>query len=151
MSTLITLLDHLMFFSSFSMFYLPLRILSENFVYIDLRSHLFISVQWTVLFLQIVAFLGMLVYRFYGEELREMFGYEQHPYGFYSVAGLSLHPSLSVLSLSLCPRSLCTFYNPVLMCIIFHFDSIFHKRTIGYITHTLESLELKHCNLFFHC
>lgn len=29
----------------------------------------------------------MLVYKFYGEELREMFGYEEHPYGFYTMAG----------------------------------------------------------------
>lgn len=38
-------------------------------------------------FEQIVAFLGVLVYKFYGEELREMFGYEEHPYGFYAMAG----------------------------------------------------------------
>lgn len=31
--------------------------------------------------------LGVLVYRFYGEELREMFGYQEHPYGFYIMAG----------------------------------------------------------------
>lgn len=37
---------------------------------------------------QIVALLGMLVYKFYGEELREMFGYEEHPYGFYTMAGM---------------------------------------------------------------
>lgn len=36
---------------------------------------------------QIVAFLGVLVYKFYGEELREMFGYDEHPYGFYTMAG----------------------------------------------------------------
>lgn len=36
---------------------------------------------------QVVAFLGLLVYKFYGEELREMFGYEEHPYGFYTLAG----------------------------------------------------------------
>lgn len=29
----------------------------------------------------------MLVYKFYGEELRAMFGYEEHPYGFYTMAG----------------------------------------------------------------
>lgn len=28
-----------------------------------------------------------MVYKFYGEELREMFGYEEHPYGFYTMAG----------------------------------------------------------------
>ncbi|CAL9050576.1 uncharacterized protein LOC135635721 isoform X2 [Musa acuminata AAA Group] len=38
----------------------------------------------------VVAFLGMLVYRFYGEELREMFGYEEHPYGFYTMAILAV-------------------------------------------------------------
>lgn len=38
---------------------------------------------------QVVAVLGMLVYRFYGEELREMFGYEEHPYGFYTMASKS--------------------------------------------------------------
>lgn len=38
----------------------------------------------------VVASLGMLVYRFYGEELREMFGYEEHPYGFYSMAILAI-------------------------------------------------------------
>lgn len=37
---------------------------------------------------QIVASLGVLVYKFYGEELREMFGYEEHPYGFYTMAGM---------------------------------------------------------------
>ncbi|XP_015571247.1 uncharacterized protein LOC8259964 isoform X2 [Ricinus communis] len=39
---------------------------------------------------KIVAFLGMFVYKFYGEELREMFGYEEHPYGFYTVAVLAI-------------------------------------------------------------
>lgn len=38
-------------------------------------------------FQQIVAFIGVLVYKFYGDELREMFGYEEHPYGFYTMAG----------------------------------------------------------------
>ncbi|MBA0819532.1 hypothetical protein Gohar_021224, partial [Gossypium harknessii] len=36
---------------------------------------------------EIVAFLGVLVYKFYGAELREMFGYDEHPYGFYTMAG----------------------------------------------------------------
>lgn len=31
--------------------------------------------------------MAMLVYAFYGEELREMFGYEQYPYSFYTLAG----------------------------------------------------------------
>lgn len=35
-----------------------------------------------------MAFLGVLVYKFYGDELREMFGYEEHPYGFYTMAGM---------------------------------------------------------------
>lgn len=43
-----------------------------------------------MLFPQIVAMLGVLVYKFYGEELREMFGYQEHPYGFYIMAGKSL-------------------------------------------------------------
>ncbi|KAH7674689.1 Zinc finger RING/FYVE/PHD-type protein [Dioscorea alata] len=53
-----------------------------KFQFLVVRDHalIFIIVQL------VVAFLGMLVYRFYGEELREMFGYEQHPYGFYSMA-----------------------------------------------------------------
>ncbi|KAI4387112.1 hypothetical protein MLD38_004970 [Melastoma candidum] len=36
----------------------------------------------------IVASLGLLVYKFYGEELREMFGCDEHPYGFYTMAGV---------------------------------------------------------------
>ncbi|KAF5179619.1 RING/FYVE/PHD zinc finger superfamily protein, partial [Thalictrum thalictroides] len=38
----------------------------------------------------IVAILGMLVYKYYGEELREMFDYEEHPYGFYTMAVLAI-------------------------------------------------------------
>lgn len=38
----------------------------------------------------VVASLSMLIYRFYGEELREMFGYEEHPYGFYTMAILAV-------------------------------------------------------------
>ncbi|KAJ7521696.1 hypothetical protein O6H91_19G064200 [Diphasiastrum complanatum] len=34
----------------------------------------------------VVASLGFVVYLLYGEELKEMFGYEQHPYSFYSLA-----------------------------------------------------------------
>ncbi|KAL1192624.1 hypothetical protein V5N11_008691 [Cardamine amara subsp. amara] len=50
------------------------------------RDHafIFIAVQ------MVVAFLGLLVYKFYGEELREMFGYEEHPYGFYTLAVLAI-------------------------------------------------------------
>ncbi|RVW42846.1 hypothetical protein CK203_105216 [Vitis vinifera] len=47
------------------------------------RDHAFIFVIVQL----IVAFLGVLVYKFYGEELREMFGYDEHPYGFYTMAG----------------------------------------------------------------
>ncbi|XP_039771842.1 uncharacterized protein LOC120639614 isoform X4 [Panicum virgatum] len=39
---------------------------------------------------KVVAFLGMVVYRFYGDELREMFGYEEHPYAFYAMAILAI-------------------------------------------------------------
>ncbi|VAI54740.1 unnamed protein product [Triticum turgidum subsp. durum] len=39
---------------------------------------------------KVVVLLGMLVYRFYGDELREMFGYEQHPYAFYALAILAV-------------------------------------------------------------
>ncbi|XP_062218120.1 uncharacterized protein LOC133918311 isoform X3 [Phragmites australis] len=39
---------------------------------------------------KVVAFLGMVVYRFYGDELREMFGYEKHPYAFYAMAILAI-------------------------------------------------------------
>lgn len=35
-----------------------------------------------------MASLGVLVYKYYGEELREMFGYHEHPYGFYIMAGM---------------------------------------------------------------
>lgn len=52
-------------------------------------------------FQQIVAFLGVLVYKFYGEELREMFGYEEHPYGFYTMAGMhAFGPFLYFISFS---------------------------------------------------
>ncbi|XP_057549743.1 uncharacterized protein LOC130827878 isoform X2 [Amaranthus tricolor] len=39
---------------------------------------------------KIVAMLGILVYKFYGEQLREMFGYQEHPYGFYIMAVLAI-------------------------------------------------------------
>ncbi|XP_058113585.1 uncharacterized protein LOC131256650 [Magnolia sinica] len=38
----------------------------------------------------VVALLGMLVYKFYGDELREMFGYEEHPFGFYAMGVLAV-------------------------------------------------------------
>lgn len=57
-----------------------------KFQLLVVRDHslIFIIVQL------VVGFLGMLVYKFYGEELREMFGYEEHPYGFYSMAILAI-------------------------------------------------------------
>ncbi|XP_010521569.1 PREDICTED: E3 ubiquitin-protein ligase MARCH1 [Tarenaya hassleriana] len=50
------------------------------------RDHAFVFVTVQL----VVAFLGLLVYKFYGEELREMFGYEEHPYGFYTMAVLAI-------------------------------------------------------------
>ncbi|KAF5807841.1 putative Zinc finger, RING-CH-type, Zinc finger, RING/FYVE/PHD-type [Helianthus annuus] len=50
------------------------------------RDHAFIFIIVQL----IVAFLGVLVYKFYGDELREMFGYEEHPYGFYTMAVLAI-------------------------------------------------------------
>ncbi|KAL0414951.1 UNVERIFIED_CONTAM: hypothetical protein Slati_3327000 [Sesamum latifolium] len=57
-----------------------------KFQFLVARDHaiIFVIVQL------IVAFLGVLVYKFYGEELREMFGYEEHPYGFYTMAVLAI-------------------------------------------------------------
>ncbi|KAI3873118.1 hypothetical protein MKX03_031494 [Papaver bracteatum] len=57
-----------------------------KFQFLVVRDHalIFIIVQL------VVALLGMLVYKFYGEELREMFGYEEHPYGFYTMAVLAI-------------------------------------------------------------
>lgn len=53
-----------------------------KFQLLVLRDHaaIFIVVQL------IVASLGLLVYTLYGEELKEMFGYEHHPFGFYILA-----------------------------------------------------------------
>lgn len=48
---------------------------------------MFMLMDIVFMYQQVVAFLGLLVYKFYGEELREMFGYEEHPYGFYTLAG----------------------------------------------------------------
>ncbi|XP_062109920.1 uncharacterized protein LOC133821789 isoform X2 [Humulus lupulus] len=53
-----------------------------KFQFLVARDHAFIFIVVQL----IVAFLGVLVYNFYGEELREMFGYEEHPYGFYTMA-----------------------------------------------------------------
>ncbi|KAG6758734.1 hypothetical protein POTOM_039094 [Populus tomentosa] len=57
-----------------------------KFQFLVARDHAFIFVVVQL----IVAFLGVLVYKFYGEELREMFGYEEHPYGFYTMAVLAI-------------------------------------------------------------
>lgn len=57
-----------------------------KFQFLVARDHTFIFVIVQL----IVAFLGLLVYKFYGEELREMFGYEEHPYGFYMMAVLAI-------------------------------------------------------------
>ncbi|CAM6087612.1 unnamed protein product [Calypogeia fissa] len=52
-----------------------------KFQLLVLRDHaaIFIIVQL------VVGLLGLLVYTFYGEELREMFGYDRHPLGFYAL------------------------------------------------------------------
>ncbi|KAH9619972.1 hypothetical protein KSS87_006864 [Heliosperma pusillum] len=50
------------------------------------RDHAFIFIVVQL----IVTLLGIVVYKFYGEELREMFGYEEHPYGFYTMAVLAI-------------------------------------------------------------
>ncbi|KAF3430942.1 hypothetical protein FNV43_RR25672 [Rhamnella rubrinervis] len=57
-----------------------------KFQFLVARDHAFIFIIVQL----IVAFLGVLVYKFYGEELREMFGYEEHPYGFYTMAVLAI-------------------------------------------------------------
>lgn len=57
-----------------------------KFQFLVARDHAFIFVIVQL----IVAFLGVLVYKFYGEELREMFGYQEHPYGFYTMAVLAI-------------------------------------------------------------
>ncbi|XP_057549742.1 uncharacterized protein LOC130827878 isoform X1 [Amaranthus tricolor] len=57
-----------------------------KFQFLVARDHAFIFI-----FVQlIVAMLGILVYKFYGEQLREMFGYQEHPYGFYIMAVLAI-------------------------------------------------------------
>lgn len=57
-----------------------------KFQILVVRDHalIFIAVQL------IVALLGVTVYRYYGSELREMFDYEEHPYGFYTMAVLAI-------------------------------------------------------------
>ncbi|KAF6155605.1 hypothetical protein GIB67_034700 [Kingdonia uniflora] len=60
--------------------------LRMKFQFLVVRDHTFIFVIVQL----IIAFLGMLLYKYYGEELREMFGYEEHPYGFYAMAVLAI-------------------------------------------------------------
>ncbi|KAK3004333.1 hypothetical protein RJ639_018557 [Escallonia herrerae] len=60
--------------------------LRMKFQFLVARDHAFIFVIVQL----IVAFFGVLVYKFYGDELREMFGYEEHPYGFYTMAVLAI-------------------------------------------------------------
>ncbi|KAL3632162.1 hypothetical protein CASFOL_025146 [Castilleja foliolosa] len=53
-----------------------------KFQFLVVRDH-------AVIFI-IVQLVGVLLYKFYGDELREMFGYEEHPYGFYTMAVLAI-------------------------------------------------------------
>lgn len=62
------------------------RWLRLKFQFLVARDHTFIFIVVQL----IVAFLGVLIYKFYGDELREMFGYEEHPYGFYTMAVLAI-------------------------------------------------------------
>jgi hypothetical protein len=62
-------------------------------------------ISFPFLIAQVVAFLGVLIYKFYGDELREMFGYEEHPYGFYTMAGIPIYSPLS----NSCPMFVCSF------------------------------------------
>ncbi|XP_058774050.1 uncharacterized protein LOC131648286 [Vicia villosa] len=57
-----------------------------KFQFLVARDHAFIFITVQL----VVAFLGVLIYKFYGDELREMFGYEEHPYGFYTMAVLAI-------------------------------------------------------------
>lgn len=57
-----------------------------KFQFLVARDHAFIFVIVQL----VVAFLGILVYKFYGEELKDMFGYEEHPYAFYTMAVLAI-------------------------------------------------------------
>lgn len=71
-----------------AMFYLRANVPPDRW-WSRLKFQLLVIRDHTVIFIVVqvvVALLGMLVYKFYGEELREMFGYEQHPYGFYLLA-----------------------------------------------------------------
>ncbi|KAL5554596.1 hypothetical protein UlMin_041997 [Ulmus minor] len=61
-------------------------LLRLKFQFLVARDHAFIFIVVQL----IVALLAVLVYKFYGEELKEMFGYEEHPYGFYIMAVLAI-------------------------------------------------------------
>lgn len=61
--------------------------------WLRLKFQLLVARDHTLIFFivqLVVVFLGMLVYRLYGDELREMFGYEEHPYAFYALAILAI-------------------------------------------------------------
>ncbi|KAG7018209.1 hypothetical protein SDJN02_20077 [Cucurbita argyrosperma subsp. argyrosperma] len=91
-----------------------------KFQFLVARDH---AGVFAMCFEQIVAFLGVLVYKFYGEELREMFGYEEHPYGFYAMAGILRLPTNSLLFILL---YICIEHFSVSECshTIFWFQSI---------------------------
>ncbi|XP_027925817.1 uncharacterized protein LOC114183120 [Vigna unguiculata] len=57
-----------------------------KFQFLVARDHAFIFIIVQL----VVAFLGVLVYKFYGDELREMFSYEEHPFGFDTMAVLAI-------------------------------------------------------------
>ncbi|KAJ4765125.1 RING/FYVE/PHD zinc finger superfamily protein [Rhynchospora pubera] len=57
--------------------------------WLRLKFQLLVVRDHTVIFFivqLVVMMLAMLVYKFYGEELREMFEYEDHPYAFYAMS-----------------------------------------------------------------
>ncbi|XP_019192989.1 PREDICTED: E3 ubiquitin-protein ligase MARCH11-like [Ipomoea nil] len=57
-----------------------------KFQFLVARDHAFLYVIVQL----IVAILAVIVYKFYGDALREMFGYEEHPYAFYTTAVLAI-------------------------------------------------------------
>ncbi|KAJ3679456.1 hypothetical protein LUZ60_017467 [Juncus effusus] len=61
--------------------------------WLRLKFQLLVVRDHTLIFVVVqlmVAILALLVYRFYGEELREMFGYQEHPYAFYAMSIISV-------------------------------------------------------------
>jgi hypothetical protein len=58
------------------------------------------------------------VYKFYGEELREMFGYEEHPYGFYTMAGMTggIFRSRTIFVRILCSLLLLLIFTSLFVC-----------------------------------